>query len=503
MVVFFIIRKNYKHFLAISAAYTFVRERPLLKNPKTMKHTNFLILILVFCYLQGQASPNKAAFITYKHLTGLTYEASIITYTQISSSIDRTALNIKWGDGNTELITRTSQEVIEVDLKKNVYTQTHTYTNHGIYSISMQDSTRMPNILNINGGNSDGFPFYVAAQLTIPNVNAYNNSIQLLSHPILSAQVGERFSYTPTAYDVDGDILSYELVTPQVNHNTAVSAYQLITDVSPGSNNIYSFNSKTGTLTWDAPQQAGWYNLTLKISECRNGAIVGATLVDYLIRVDFSLNAAFYNELSATPNDTIAPNDSIQISLNYSNNQADSIHLMAYSECLINGNLATVSLDSVSTNYLRKTFQWIPTTLNARCAPYVITLRGTTFLNNEQFSVDRTYLYYVRDASTTYCDTVCNGSTPINLIRERPLIAVQAAPNPFNSQTTIQLLNDSDDAVYSFSLFNVWGQRVRYISSIFDREIILDRRALPVGVYIYKIENDSNGMATGKLIVVD
>jgi hypothetical protein len=474
-----------------------------LKNPNIMKNTYFLILIFVFCYLQGQAFHNKAAFITYKHLTGFTYEASIITYTPINSPVDRTALNINWGDGNTEVVTRTSQLTMEADLKKNVYTKTHTYGNHGVYILSMQDSNRTQGILNINGGNSDGFPFYIESQLTIPSGNDFNNSVKLLNRPILTAQSGLVFRYTPTAYDVDGDILSYELVTPKVNNNTAVSGFQLVTDISPGANNIYSFDNQTGTFNWDAPQQAGLYNLTIKISECRNGTIVGFVLVDYLIRVEHSFHTALYTEISATQNDTIAPNDTIQISFSYDGLQSDSIHLTAYSEGLINGNLATFSLDSISTNYLEKTFQWIPSTLNARCAPYFITLRGTIFLGNEQFSTDRTYVYYIRDASTTYCDTVCNGSTPINLIRKRPVITVQTAPNPFSTQTTIQVLNDSDDAVCTFSLFNVWGQRVRYISSIVDSRIVLDRDDLPVGVYVYKIEDGLNGIATGKLIVVD
>lgn len=468
-----------------------------------MKKKLLLILAFTFCYLQGQSFDDKAGFVYYKHITGLTYEASIVTYTKISSPVDRNALTIAWGDGSSETVTRTNQEVVEIDLKKNTYTKRHTYTNHGVYTISMEDSTRTQGVLNINGGNSGGFPFYIESQLVIPNLGDYNNSIELLNHPILTATLGQVFSYTPAAYDKDGDILYFALATPKVNSNNAVSGYQQVTDIGPGANNQFSFDAKTGNFRWNSPQQIGLYTITLRISECRNGKMVGTTLVDYQIRVVNNLNSPLYSTINATSNDTIAPNDTIQISFGFGNTQADSIHLMAFSEGFLNGNTAVFDNDSVSMGYLGKTFQWITDSLAARCAPYIITLRGTSFLSNEKFSFDRTYLYYIRDVNTVYCDTVCNGFTKIDLIKKTPILSIQIAPNPFRTQTTIQFLDHPNGDDYTFSLFNIWGQRVRYIPLIVEDKVTINRNKLPAGVYIYKVERGANETTTGKLMVTD
>jgi hypothetical protein len=468
-----------------------------------MKNILFLILFFAFFYIEGQASPNQAGFISYKHISGLTYEASIVTYTKISSSIDRSTLNISWGDGISEMLTRTSQEVLEVDLKKNIYTKVHTYASDGTYTIAMQDSSRSQFVLNINGGNSDGFPFYIESQLIIPDVGDHNTSVKLLNDPILTAKVGETFSYTPTVYDEDGDILYFELVTPKVDLNTTVTAYQLTTDILPGANNNYTFDVNTGNFSWNSPQQPGLYSLTVRISECRNGKMMGYTLLDYQIRVVNALNGPLYSATVTNANDTIAPNDRIQIGFTYEDTQADSIHLMPFSEGFLNGNTAILSNDSMTTTYVGKSFEWIPNTSNARCAPYVITFRGTTFLSNETYSFDKTYLYYVRDANTVYCDTVCQNFTAISLIKKRTPLSVLITPNPFRTQTTIQFMEDAKEAVYTFSLFNVWGQCVRHIPSITEDRLVIERRELPVGLYIYKVVRDFEDIATGKLMLLD
>lgn len=467
-----------------------------------MKHRPYLILIVVFCYLQGQASPNKAGLITYKHIAGLTYEASIITYIQANSPVDPHFLTIEWGDGTTEVVGKTSQEVVDLNFKKNVYTKRHTYGSHGIYTISTEDANRATS-MNVNAGNPNSFPFYIESQLVIPAASDYNNSIELLNDPVLTTEVGQVFSYTPATYDADGDLLTFELVTPKRNNNSTVPNYQFVNELGVGPNNQYVFDVLTGTLRWTTPQIPGLYTITMKVSECRNGKMMGAVFVDYQVNVVHSLHVANDHLTATSSTTTIAPNDTVLIHFTYTGSPADSIDLQAYSECFINGNTAVLTIDSTSTNYLGKTVQWIPSASDARCAPYIITLRASTFLANEKFNLDRSCLYYVRTPNMAYCDTICNGSTSTALIKAVPLPSVQIAPNPFNRQTTIQLLGDLNTDDYTFSLFNIWGQRVRYIPSIVEGRITINREKLPAGVYIYKIGQESDEISTGKLIISD
>ena len=76
----------------------------------------FYKIILAFSFLTFSvtafATHNRAGEITYKHLSGFTYQFTITTYTKvsgISADADRTRLGISWGDGTFDSLNRASQ----------------------------------------------------------------------------------------------------------------------------------------------------------------------------------------------------------------------------------------------------------------------------------------------------------------------------------------------------------------------------------------------------------
>lgn len=250
-------------------------------------------LFLCLFTVNSFATHNRAGEITYKHLSGFTYEFTITTYTKISgisADADRTRLGISWGDGTFDSLARNSEILLSADIKQNKYIGVHTYSGPFTYVVGVQDPNRIDNIININ--NAVNTPFYLEDTVKIldPNIIGYNNSPQLLNPPIEYGNVGQLFTHNPNAFDPDGDSLSYSISTPMQAQGLPVSGYSPPNLIQPGPNNQISINQKTGELNWDAPQLAGIYNIVILIKEYRNGIFIGTVIRDLQIIIDATNN---------------------------------------------------------------------------------------------------------------------------------------------------------------------------------------------------------------------
>ncbi len=412
-----------------------------------------LLLTLLFCFVAHSllATHNRGGTIQYTHISGNTYEATIITYTKVSppsNQADRAELTINWGDNSTpEVLLRTSFSLVAPDVQQNIYTGTHTYSNAGTYTVFMQDPNRNDGILNINGGNSVGIPFYLEAQLIVSS--AENNSVRYLAPPITHAEIGQTFSYNLTAYDPDGDILLYDLVTPKQAAGLAVPNYQELTDIGPSTNNTTNLNALNGLFSWDAPQIAGEYSLAIRVREYRNCVLVGTTIMDYQLVVAAAAASPQWTGTSTWSVDsvgnysyTIAPNTPLLLGLSFSDNNAN-VDLEIYSETISSGT-ATVANNALSPNQDSLTYQWTPTAADARCAPYLVTFRGQA---NYPMRLDRdiSVEIYVRDNSTLTCATLFTTGcfTPIRQLPNQPTASVALSPNPFQQTCLFEI--DTND----------------------------------------------------------
>lgn len=237
-----------------------------------------------------QATHNRAGEITYEQIGPLTIRMTITTYTKTSSqSADRDSLEVYWGDGTNEFVKRSNGEgeALENDVKVNYYIKEHTYPGRGTYTIGFTDPNRVANILNVNWPNSVEVPFYLSTTFTFLDAQfqGSNNSAILLQAPIDIACAGKRFTHNPNAYDVDGDSLSYELVTPLEGPGDPVPGYEFPDQISPAPDNIISINPRTGDIVWDVPKIQGEYNIAIKINEWRNGVLLNSIIRDMQILV--------------------------------------------------------------------------------------------------------------------------------------------------------------------------------------------------------------------------
>ncbi len=236
----------------------------------------------------------RAGEITFRHLSGLTYEVTIVTYTYALSHADRCELEIQWGDGTSAKLPRANGysgpningdycdhlgEILVTDyIRKNIYIGQHTYAGYSTYKISLEDPNRNEGILNIPY--SVNVPFFVETELVINPFLGFNSSPVLLNPPIDNACIYEPYIHNPGAYDVDGDSLSYRLIYCRGESGLNVPGYEY-----PTTNKIFKIDPYSGDLFWDSPVLQGEYNVAILIEEWRHGIKIGSVTRDMQINV--------------------------------------------------------------------------------------------------------------------------------------------------------------------------------------------------------------------------
>ena len=240
-----------------------------------------LILSLIAYPISLFATHQRAAEITYRHLSGLTYEITLISYTYTPSPANafRDYLTIHWGDGTTSEIPRIEIINLPNEISFNRYVGEHTFSGPSTYTISCEDPNRNGGILNIP--NSINVPLFIYSELVInPFIGGYNNSPILLLPPIDNACVNQPFLHNPGAYDIDDDSLSYRLVTCMGAMGLPIPGYTL-----PPATDSLTLNPVTGDFYWVSPPQQGEYNIAILIEEWRDGVKIGSILRDMQIIV--------------------------------------------------------------------------------------------------------------------------------------------------------------------------------------------------------------------------
>jgi len=309
-------------------------------------------IALLFITMASFATHNRAGEITYKHISGLTYEIRLITYTYHPSPADRPELTIDWGDGTDEILPRIQKVFLPNNIDYNVYKGTHTYGGQGVFTISMTDPNRNAGIVNIP--NSVYVPFYIETKLKINPFIGYNSSPVLLNPPIDNGCVGSPFLHNPGAYDADGDSISYELVPCMQGKNSPIIGYTY-----PTASQSFSIDPITGTLSWINPTKQGEYNVAILIREWRNGVELGSIIRDMQITI---LACANHPPVIQTLNDTcINIFDTLIQTVSATDQDGDQIKLTGIGGPLVvTNNKATFPQPTYGTGSVSSTFTWIP-----------------------------------------------------------------------------------------------------------------------------------------------
>ena len=366
-----------------------------------MKIKLLLFLFLGFISSAVFAGQYRGGEITFKIIGPLQLEATLTIYLttdSINNNDDRDSIQFDWGDATTSFMPRINGDtcnqneypcgvIIASSIKQNIYKGTHTYSGppdspNIYYIIKFYDENRMGGIANIAGGNSIQVPFFIEDSVYMP---ADLSEIGLNSSPILTvppayfANVCDTFVFNSTAYDADGDSITYKLIPPKQDQNDNVPLYIYHDAYCNGSGNctglIYNsctVDSLTGKITWATPCQQGFYNVGILTREYHCGFMIGSVERDLQIIV---LNANNDNpQLSFLKDTVIQPGQLLQFSVTASDtNSLDTITLKSFGGPFL-ASQDTPVFSSVAGNPASGSFSWQPGENWVRHEPYLFSI---------------------------------------------------------------------------------------------------------------------------------
>ena len=240
----------------------------------------FAICLFLSMALPLWATHQRAAEITYQWKGGNSYEFTLTCYyTSSTAGVQRDSLLVNWGDGSSDYVPRRVYQDLGDDYYLSVYQMIHVFSSSGSFVVSMEDANRNYGVVNVP--NSVSVPMYVETEIVINPFMGYNNSAQLLNAPIDKGCVGKPYYHHPSAYDPDGDSLSYRLVPCKGTNGEDIPGYSY-----PQSSSLFDIDPVTGVLQWENPVLQGEYNVALLIEEWRHGVKIGSVIRDMQILIN-------------------------------------------------------------------------------------------------------------------------------------------------------------------------------------------------------------------------
>jgi gliding motility-associated-like protein len=329
----------------------------------------FLILILFLSiFINLTATHNRAGEITYVQISNLTYRVTVTTFTYTLSYADRPQLNVEWGDNTSSIVDRDSIFFLPNSYKKNVYIADHTFPGPGVYKIIMQDPNRNFGIKNIP--NSVNIVFSIRTLLIVNPVMGRDQTPVLLNPPYDKAAKGHIFIHNPSAFDPDGDSLSYQLTKCTRDDARDIEGYTY-----PQASHKFYVDSISGDLVWDTPVDTGKYNVAMLIQEWRSGRKIGEVERDMQIEVyDTKNNPPVIN----TPKDIcIEAGKPVSVLITATDKDNDNIFLKSTSGAYtLTGCSAQFTQGRVRRGVDTAVFKWVPCFKAVRNQPYDVILKA-------------------------------------------------------------------------------------------------------------------------------
>ncbi|MDR1792894.1 MAG: gliding motility-associated C-terminal domain-containing protein [Bacteroidales bacterium] len=332
-----------------------------------MQQRCLVVFILMSLAFSGFATHERAGEITYRHISGRTYEFTITTYVYTASPAKREYLDIDWGDGSSkETVPRISETFITNDITRNIYIATHTFNSNGTYTVSMEDPNRNADIINIP--RSIEVPFYIETVIVINATFGGNSSPVLTNPPVDNGCVGAIFYHNPAAVDAEGDSLVYSLINCKGIDGVDIPGYTL-----PLANSI-TIDRNSGDFVWDAPRAQGEYNIAILIEEYRSGIKIGSIIRDMQINIASCDNQPPLLDLQV---DTcITAGDSIAFTVTARDDTAQLITLTAKGDVLSCQSPAKFPSSTTAKGQVSGLFSWQTNCSHIRKQPYHLTLKA-------------------------------------------------------------------------------------------------------------------------------
>lgn len=312
------------------------------------------------------ATHNRAGEITYKHIDGYTFEFTVTTYTYKPSNANRDALYVNWGDGTYQEVPRNSRMDLPNSYLFNTYVTNHTFPGPGTYEILMEDPNRNLGVKNIP--NSVQTIFSIKTTMLIGTFVGTNSTPVLLNPPIDNAALNHIFIHNPSAYDADGDSISYELTVCTAERGNPIEGYTL----PPSSDTIY-IDPYFGDLTWITPTSIGVYNIAMFIDEWRDGIKIGRITRDMQIDVYETDNNPPVND--PINNYCVEAGDTVEFLITTTDVDNDLV-IQSLVGAPVFDSTASLELIEAGAGFSTSRFTWYTNCSHAQQQPYTLVLKS-------------------------------------------------------------------------------------------------------------------------------
>lgn len=265
--------------------------------------------------------------------------------------------------------------------------------NFNGYQVYWYDCCRNGAIDNLDAPGGTGFAFHAY----IPPTLVDNSSPTFGDVPVPFICVGDTTTILNTAFDPDGDLLTFSFVEPLTGQGNPNAPNPLNWPIAPVTYNVaggYSFanpfgpgggafiDGATGLTQYYIPNP-GNYVIAVEIREFRNGNLIGVTRRDLqLLAINCPPNAP-PNVASTGTNQTIytiEEGDQLCIDIDYADLNGDSITLTAagniFDPLIINPS-ATITQPVDGDSVVQTQFCWQTACGQAQAAPYLFTVSVT------------------------------------------------------------------------------------------------------------------------------
>jgi gliding motility-associated-like protein len=299
-------------------------------------------------------------------------------------------------------------------------------------------------------------------EATLNNTVYCNNSPTFSQYPTPFICVGSYYCYNNGAIETDGDSLVYSLVTP-FNSNTGgtvnyIAPYSAINPVGGGS----SFDITTGNLCVTPPSIISSV-LAIKVSEYRNGVLIGSIIRDIQINV-FNCGTVTPPTLTGIDTNVVVDinniNDytfelcgnglqNINFDINTINPPSGGIVTMSWNNAVPG---ATFSITNNNTLNPLGTFNWTPTLADIAGSPYYFTVNVTNdncpVPGNFSFQYQIILNNFNSIISSNVTDVSCNGMNNGNVN-----LSVTGTQGPYSylwdTGDTLQNISNLSGGVYT------------------------------------------------------
>lgn len=355
------------------------------RHNKLRKSITGILVYLLFSHLLW-ATHNRAGEITYRLISGFTYEITINTFTYTLSAADRPQLEVQWGDNTKSIAPRVGKVVLPNFYFHNTYIVQHTFPGPGVYEIVVQDPNRNYGVKNIP--NSVNVIFSIKTKLVISPLTGGASAPVLLNPPIDKAAKGRLFIHNPGAFDLEGDSLSYELTVCTEENGKPIANYTF-----PAASDTFYVNPVTGDLVWDSPVDTGIYNVAMKVNKWRNGMLIGSVTRDMQINVYNSTNNPPVNP--PLRDYCVVAGDEVSFELTSTDPDGDKLFVRASGGPFeMPTGKATFDSIAADTGYSTYHFQWLTNCTHVRQRPYLVTIKATDL--NKQLQLNDFDVFNIR-----------------------------------------------------------------------------------------------------------